>query len=130
MTTRPNAKNAKNFSRPRTPARPARPRPPQHLREATRKWWASIVEEYELESHHLKILSLASAAWDRAAAAREVIDAEGAVYNDRFGQPKARPEVAIERNSMVVFARLVRELSLDTEPPADVRPARLAGTGS
>jgi P27 family predicted phage terminase small subunit len=129
MNTKP--KTATNNFRSPKPTKAPRPRPPQHLREQTRKWWAAIVDEYELESHHLRLLSLACAAWDRASAAREVIDADGAVYQDRFGQPKARPEVAIERNSMIAFARLMRELSLDAgDAPAEVRPPRLAGTGS
>jgi len=39
------------------------------------------------------------------------------VYYDRFNAPKARPEVAIERDSRIAFARLVRELDLDLDAP-------------
>jgi phage terminase small subunit len=74
-----------------------------------------------LEEHHVRLLTLAATAWDRAAAAREVIDREGAVYVDRFGQPKARPEIAIERDAVTALARLVRELDLDCEPVATGR---------
>lgn len=59
-------------------------------------------------------------------AARAVLDAEGAVFLDRYNQPKARPEVAIERDSRVLFARLVRELDLDFHGASDRPPALLS----
>jgi hypothetical protein len=59
-------------------------------------------------------------------AAREVLDKDGLTYTDRFGAPRARPEVAIERDSRIAFARLVRELALDVEaPPEPSRPPAL-----
>jgi P27 family predicted phage terminase small subunit len=104
------------------------PKPPAHLATATKKWWASIVEEYQLESHHLRILTLAAESWDRCLAAREIIDVEGLTYTDRFGAPRARPEVAIERDGRLAFARLVRELGLDASEPAEPsRPPRIGG---
>jgi P27 family predicted phage terminase small subunit len=105
------------------------PAAPRHLSAAARRWWSDVAEEYELESHHLKLLSMCAEAWDRCCQARQVLDKEGVTYEDRFGQPKARPEVAIERDSRVAFARLLRELTLDADPPAEVRPPRLHGTG-
>jgi phage terminase small subunit len=77
------------------------------------------LEEYELEPHHVRLLTLAAEAWDRAAAAREVVDRDGMTFADRFGQPKPRPEIAIERDSRIGFARLLRELGLDVEKPPE-----------
>ncbi len=114
------------MTRARKPRRPAAPR---HLKPATRKWWATVTADYELEPHHLRLLALAGEAWDRCQQAREILDRQGLTFTDKHGQPRARPEVAIERDARVAFARLLRELSLDVEPPADVRPPRLAGTG-
>jgi hypothetical protein len=37
---------------------------------------------------------------------------------DRFGFPRP-PEIAVERDSRLAFARLVRELDLDTEATPD-----------
>lgn len=111
------------------PARraPDPPRAPKHLRPATRRWFSQVLEQYELEQHHIRLLTLAGEAWDRCVAARETIDREGLTYVDRFNCPRARPEIAIERDSRIAFARLVRELDLDVDSPAalDSRPPSL-----
>lgn len=100
--------------------------PPKHLRPDTAAWWASVAGEYALEAHHLRILTLAAESWDRGQEAREAIAKHGPVYVDRFEQPRARPEIAIERDSRIAFARLVRELALDLDPPDEPgRPPRL-----
>jgi hypothetical protein len=46
---------------------------PKHLQPATRQWFASVVEDYELEPHHVRLLTLAAEAWDRGVQAREAI---------------------------------------------------------
>lgn len=90
---------------------------PSHLRKATRLWWKSVTDGYELEPHHVRLLTLAAEAFDRCSQAREALRRHGTTYDDRFDQPRARPEVAIERDSRLAFARLVRELDLDSETP-------------
>jgi phage terminase small subunit len=104
-----------------TPATRQR-RAPSHLRAATRRWWETVVTEYELEAHHVRLLTLAGETWDRGEQARNGIAEHGLTYTDRFGSPKPRPEVAIERDAKIVFARLLRELALDVDPPAESRP--------
>ena len=91
------------------------PRAPAHLRDSTRCWWRAVVADYVLEGHHLKLLTLAGESWDRCSQAREALASGGLIFEDRFGQPHARPEVAIERDSRLAFARLMRELDLDVE---------------
>ena len=93
-------------------------KPPKHLHPETRRWFSQVVEDYELEEHHLRLLTLAGESWDRCVSAREVIDRDGMTFIDRFGCPRARPEIAIERDSRIGFTRLVRELDLNVEPPA------------
>jgi len=96
-------------------------RAPQHLKPATRRWWASVVAEYELEDHHIRLLTLAGESWDRCVEARVAIAEHGLTFVDGRGSPKARPEVGIERDSRIAFARLLRELGLDVQPPAESR---------
>jgi phage terminase small subunit len=104
------------------------PAPPTHLRPDTAAWWQSVTADFALEPHHIRLLRLACEAWDAGQAAREAIAQHGAVYVDRFGQPRARPEVAIERDARVAFARLMRDLALDVDGPAEEsRPPKIAG---
>jgi phage terminase small subunit len=99
---------------------------PKHLRPPTRRWFQSVLEDYALEQHHVRLLTAAAECWDRLLGAREAIDQHGTTYTDRFGCPRARPEVAIERDCRISFARLLRELDLDTEAtPASSRPPAL-----
>jgi P27 family predicted phage terminase small subunit len=100
---------------------------PRHLQPATRRWWASVVSEYELDPHHVRLLTLAGEAWDRGQQAREALAVNGLTFTDRHGAPRARPEVAIERDSRIAFARLLRELGLDVQPPSETRPVAIVG---
>ena len=97
---------------------------PKHLEKATREWWLSTVRNWQLEPHHVRILTLAAECWDRAQAARVQIDAEGMTHRDRFGQPKPHPLLQVERDSRLAFSRLVRELRLDETEPDDERLPR------
>jgi phage terminase small subunit len=92
---------------------------PKHLRPATRRWFETVLENYALEEHHVRLLTLASEAWDRLEQAREVLGKDGLTFVDRFGAPRPRPEIAIERDSRIAFARLIRELDLDTNSPVE-----------
>jgi phage terminase small subunit len=115
---------------PMTPIETRFTPPPDHLRSETKTWWVAVVNDFDLEPHHARLLRLACEAWDAGQAARESLAMHGSTYTDRFGQPRARPEVAIERDSRISFARLVRELALDVAGPGDARPPRLAGNAA
>ncbi len=106
--------------------RESKPIAPRHFRALTRRWYEEVTDTYALEPHHLHLLALACQALDRAEDAREAIATHGTTFEDRFGSPRARPEVAIERDARVAFARLVRELDLDADlPPPGSRPPAL-----
>jgi P27 family predicted phage terminase small subunit len=100
-------------------------KPPKHLRPASSQWWAEVLAEYDLDSHHVRLLTKACEAFDRSEQAREAILKHGLTFEDRFGSPHARPECAIERDSRLAFARLVREIGLDVSPPTESRPHAL-----
>ena len=92
---------------------------PDHLSLEASLWWRDVCRDYHLETHHIRLLTLACEAWDRGQQARILLASEGLVYYDRFNAPKARPEVAIERDSRIAFARLLRELDLDLDAPTE-----------
>lgn len=89
---------------------------PKHLAAATRRWFEEVCSAFVLESHHLRLLALAGETWDRVQEARAALEEHGLTFEDRFGQPRARPEVAVARDGSILFARLVRELGLDDTP--------------
>ena len=102
------------------------PRAPKHLRAATRAWFDISCQTFEMEPHHIKILLVGCVSWDTLQRASETLRLHGLVYSDRFGQPHARPEVAIARDAMSTFMRALRELRLDVGQPAeDERPPRI-----
>jgi len=98
---------------------------PEHLRDETAEWVRFVLSDYDLESHHVKILFQAAECLDRIIEAREVIASEGSYYRDRFNQPRVHPAVDVERNNRIVFARLVRELNLSAEEFVESRPPAL-----
>ena len=98
------------MAKPSPAARPTAA--PADLSPAMQRWWRDIVREHELEPHRLRLLELAARAYDRCEQARIAIAKHGVTYLDRFGAPRLRPEVAIERDSRQAFARLVRDLEI------------------
>lgn len=100
--------------------------PISHLRPETRKWVVGVRSGYELEPHHDRLLVAAGECWDRLQQAREALAEHGLTFTAADGTPRSRPEVAIERDSRIGFARLIRELDLDVDaPPAASRPPLL-----
>ena len=99
---------------------------PNFLQVEGRDFWISVLTDYDLEeSHHLKLLENACVCIDRIAQARRHIRKHGAFFKDRFLQMKESPAGKSERDNKILFARLMRELQLDIEPPKENRPPEL-----
>lgn len=101
--------------------------PPEGLGDQGRSFWRWAVGAYELESHHLEILTQAAICLDRVADAMAAIERDGLLIQGRFGLVE-NPAAATERNYMKLFRSHVRELGLDADSPAEAysRPPRLA----
>jgi P27 family predicted phage terminase small subunit len=93
------------------------PPAPPHLRPQMKRWWEAVTRQFILEPHHILLLTAACQAWDRMEEARESLAAHGLTFVDSHEVTRSRPEVQIERDARIQFARLVRELDLDTVAP-------------
>ena len=99
--------------------------PQDYLEPSTQEWFRSVVSSYEMEPHHIKLLIAACECWDRMQKSRAAVEKHGLTMTDpKTGAVKARPEVNIERDSKIVFMKLLRELNL-SEQPAESRPPKL-----
>src|SRR4030066_1057552 len=92
---------------------------PNYLRKETKEWFEKVLKDYELEDHHIKILTLACECLDRITEARLQIKEDGAYYQDKL-KPKPHPALKIEAENKIIFARLLRELNLDVESPGAI----------
>jgi P27 family predicted phage terminase small subunit len=102
------------------------PRAPQHLSPASQRLWRQIVGTYELESHHLALLTKALEACDRADQARREIGDSTLAVTSRLGEVRPHPLLAVERDARAQFAAILKALGLDLEgpPPPSTRKPR------
>ena len=88
------------------------PDPPPHLSKKMKVFWRGVFELRNLQPYQVLILVKACEAHDRAEQARRILKKEGLIYQDRFKQPRSRPEVGIERDNKALFAKLLGQIHL------------------
>jgi len=98
-----------------------RAKPPAHLSRQSKRWWRSVLDAYDLQPHHVAILTAAAEAWDRKDQARTIIAEEGVVIREGGGTPIAHPAVHVEDVAAMRFAHLVREIGLDDTSGSEIR---------
>jgi hypothetical protein len=92
-------------------------RPPKGLSPAARRWFTRLQTGYGIDDDGgVAILTEGAWAVHRAEEARAVVEREGLVVHDRFGQARAHPAVAIERDARAAVLRALKALHLDLEP--------------
>ena len=90
------------------------PTAPRSLSPDSRKLWRAILEDYPINDRaHLTILEQSLLALDRSNALRAEIDQAGPTVQDRFGQSKANPLLAAERDARNQFFGGMKSLYLD-----------------
>ena len=96
------------------------PKAPKALSPAAKRLWRGLVEEYSLDDvAALAILTAALESFDRARSAKALLDADGSVVVDKWGQKKIHPAAAVERDSRAAFLAALKQLNLDIEPLRD-----------
>jgi hypothetical protein len=91
------------------------PNAPSHLTEESRTLWAKLLDSFALEDHERDMLRVTLEARDRANQARDLLDADGLTYVNRFGDPHVRPEVKVEHDARRLYLAGMRQLSLPEE---------------
>lgn len=86
---------------------------PTHLSEEAQSWWQFVHDTHEMSPTDLHVLGHAAEMLDRITAARELIDEDGPIVTDRFGQRREHPAVRVERESKKLYATLVATLQLE-----------------
>lgn len=101
-------------------------KPPKGLRPETRRWWLRVVDSWELEAHHIRLLTSAARAWDEGEKAAALVKRDGLLVTMPSGIQRAHPAVRIANEARALYARLLRELDLDIDAPATAaRPPAL-----
>jgi phage terminase small subunit len=92
--------------------------------------WRRIVSEasFAFEAHHYVQLSIACAALDRAAEARDGVRQAGPLISGRYGST-VNPLIAVERESQRTALRALAALRLDAPIP-DLAPRRPGPRGA
>ena len=92
---------------------------PKHLKALARAHGAALVADYPdiaADEAGRGILLVGLAAWQRNQAIRDAIDEQGLTVMDRWGQPKAHPLLAAERDTRAQYLAALKQLNLDVEP--------------
>ena len=103
-----------------------RTRAPADLSETSKKWWRTCLDSFEFAPPDLALLEQACFAYDRILEARALVAKDGAYIAGRLGL-KPHPALLVERDSVMLFSRLVRDLHLPQAPdiPNDALAAAL-----
>jgi hypothetical protein len=90
------------------------PSPPDHFEKPEKTLWRKIVEAYDFnnDAAALSLLTGALEAKARARRCREIIDRDGEVTADRFGQLRQHPLLPAERGAQNNYIAAMKALNL------------------
>lgn len=88
-------------------------RVPKNLKSEGRKFWRSVLGEYQFEkSHDFELLQQAAQCIDRLTECQETIERDGMFQKNRYGQTVENPALKVEKDQNRLFLSIVRELGL------------------
>ena len=100
-------------------------KPPPHLSPEAKSIWAKLCEEFTLtDAGALELLRAGLESFDRAQAARILIEKHGLVIMDRFGVVKANPLLSCERDSRAAYVHALKVLGMDIIDSPATGPGR------
>lgn len=84
------------------------------LSEEAQNWHDKILQEYSITDEAGKLLvQTAMESFDRMRSAQKVVEKEGIVFKDKFGQLKNNPANAVERDARAAMLAAIKQLGLD-----------------
>jgi P27 family predicted phage terminase small subunit len=94
-------------------------KPPKALSPEAKTWWRKLVRDYAIDDSagHL-LLENALQAFDEMRSAQAILEKEGQVFRDRYGQPRQHPATLVVRDARNLMLRSLRALNLDVLPGA------------
>src|SRR5215813_420981 len=93
------------------------PKPPETLSDEAKRWWRSIVEEFQVDdSAGVLLLQSALESFDDMRRAQAILAKEGMTIVDRWGQQKQHPATLVLRDSRNLMLRCLKQLNLDIVP--------------
>lgn len=99
--------------------RSTRPQAPAGLSLPARGLWLRLRDEYGIvDAGGLAVLEQAARCYDRAEEARRMLDREGVVTKDRWGQRKPHPAATVERDARAQLLAALRQLNIATPEEA------------
>ena len=88
-------------------------RVPKNLKTEGKKFWRSVLSEYQFDkTHDYELLQQASECVDRMTECREAIDRDGMFQCNRYGKTEEHPGLKVEKDQKRLFLSIVRELGL------------------
>ena len=67
---------------------PATLTPPDHLTVESRAWWLKTVQRWQLEEHHIRLLSTLAKTWNRLLELERRLDVEGLTGAESAGDER------------------------------------------
>jgi phage terminase small subunit len=95
------------------------------LSTEAKSWRKKIISAFELDDDAgMLLLDTAMEAFDRLREAQAIVNRDGCVVKDRFGQFRQHPATLVERDARTSLMRALKALNLDIQPPGPMgRPA-------
>ena len=83
-------------------------RAPKNLNQVGRKFWKSVLSEFEFEkAHDYELLSQGCECLDRIDQCREAVKSDGLFQKDRYGKPIEHDGLKVERAQKKLFFSIV-----------------------
>jgi len=103
-----------------------KPAAPVGISSEAREWWKKLTEAYVFaDPDSIMLLQSIMSCFDRVNQARALVEKEGLVVHNRFGEAQPHPALRVENAARDAMHRALKQLGLEEVPANPVgRPYR------